>query len=303
MKSAVVGFGSIGARHARILGELGHEVAVVSKRPVTAVTKYQSIGEVIREFRPDYVVVANETAAHFGALKELADARYRGIVLVEKPIFHACLNAPAHRFSALFVGYNLRFHPLVERFRQIAANERVVSASVYVGQNLRTWRERDYRQGYSASQGRGGGVLLDLSHEIDYLLWVLGGWKALVASGGRLSDLEITSDDAYALILNTGRCGLVSLTMNYLHTPGKRTISLVSSRSTYELDLLGGSIAVDGKTENVTVERDQTYREQHQAILGGKREKLCTADEALEVLRVIDAAERSAREGKWVSKI
>lgn len=302
MKAAVVGYGSIGARHARLLGQLGHEVAVVSRRRAGARTEYQSIAEAVRDFRPEYVVIANDTAAHLAAMQDLVDADYRGIVLVEKPLFHACLAPPAHRFSGLYVGYNLRFHPLVERFREIAAGEKILLASVYVGQQLRAWRERDYRQTYSASRTRGGGVLLDLSHEIDYLLWILGDWKALVASGGHLSELEIASDDAYSLILDTAGCSLVSLSMNYLHTPGRRTISLVSSRATYELDLQAGSIAVDGKVEKLSLERDHTYLRQHQAILGGTRGQLCTMEGALEVLRVIDAAERSARERKWVLK-
>jgi len=301
MKALVVGFGSIGARHARLLADLGLDVAVVSRRP-QALTTFASLEEGLSRHRPEYIVIANETAQHFAAMRELAGAGYRGAVLMEKPLFHTRLEAPAHEFSALFVAYNLRFHPLIERFRSIVSNEKVFAVSAYVGQHLSSWREGDYRLGYSASRERGGGVLLDLSHEIDYLLWILGGWSALTASGGRLGDLEATSDDAYSLIMRTTACALVSLQMNCLHRPARRTLTLVCSRSSYEMDLQGSVMTVNGQTEALPSDRDFTYREQHRALLDGRHDRLCTEGEALEVLRVIGAAERSCREMVWVRR-
>ncbi len=300
MRAVVVGFGSIGARHARILGELGLDVAVVSRRP-QKLTAYGSLAEALAQHRPEYVVIANDTVEHYTTLRDLAGAGYRGAVLMEKPLFHACLETPTHKFSALFIGYNLRFHPLIARMREITAAERIFSAVIYVGQHLSTWREGDYRQGYSASRDRGGGVLLDLSHEIDYALWNLGGWRALAASGGRVGNLESTSDDAFSIILRCGKCELVSIDMNYLHRPGKRTISLVSERATYELDLEDGSIRIDGgRPEAMLAERDFTYREQHLALLEGRHERLCTLEQAQDVMRVIDAAQRSSRDMTWI---
>ena len=63
--------------------------------------------------------------------------------VVEKPLFHGCFEVPQNQFSGLYVGYNLRFHPLIARFREIAAAERILSAAVYVGQHLSTWRQRE----------------------------------------------------------------------------------------------------------------------------------------------------------------
>jgi predicted dehydrogenase len=299
MRAVVVGFGSIGERHARILGELGHDVALVTRRAAPAA--YATIADAVRAHRPEYVVIANETAAHLDAMRQLVDCGYQGAVLMEKPLFHASLPAPAHRFAAFFVAFNLRFHPLVQRLRAIGTRERIVCAVIYVGQHLATWRKRDYRQGYSADRDRGGGVLLDLSHEIDYVLWTLGGWRALTASGGRVGNLDATSDDAFSIVLRCGKCELVSIDMNYLHRPGKRTISLISERATYELDLQHGSITTDGgPPEAVPMELDATYREQHLALLEGRHDQLCTLEQAQDVMRAIDAAQRASRDMAWI---
>ena len=87
MKTLVVGYGSIGSRHARLLTSLGCEVAVVSSRDIDHPVRYRTLADAL-SWKPDYVVIANRTSQHYQTLKELAASGFTGTVLVEKPLFH-----------------------------------------------------------------------------------------------------------------------------------------------------------------------------------------------------------------------
>lgn len=302
MNALVIGYGSIGSRHARILSELGCRTSVVSSRPVQVDTLFTNIGEAFRSELPDYVVVASETSRHAEDLVTLAGCEFKGTLLVEKPLFHEFPENLPSISASTFVAYNLRFHPLVSRLRELLEHETILTIQAYVGQYLPLWRPgRDYRSVYSASQNAGGGVLRDLSHELDLLNWLLGGWRKMGALGGRYSSLEISSDDSFAILMSTKHCPIVSLQLNYLDRVGKRHILVNTDDHTFEADFTTGQLLIDGKAEEYKVDRDHTYREMHRELLGGVTNTACTFAEGLEVVKMITAAERAVTEGTWIT--
>ena len=137
----------------------------------------------------------------------------------------------------------------------------------------------DYRKSYSASAEQGGGVLRDLSHELDYLTWILGGWSRVGALGGKLSSLESDSEDVFAMLLVTPACPVVTLQLNYLDRPGRRTVIVNTNDHTLEADLIAGTLTVDCNREAFTIERDDTYRMMHAAVLAADTQVLCSAEE------------------------
>lgn len=293
MHAIVVGYGSIGARHARILNELGCTVGVVSRRAVDFPRVYPSLSVALQESVVDYVIVANKTVQHATTFRELVDHDFRGKVLVEKPLFHETISVPEHRFQIGGVAYNLRFHPLLQRVRQFIETEKLISLQAYVGQYLPTWRpKQDYRQSYSALKTEGGGVLRDLSHELDYLLWLLGGWSDLSVKGGHYSDLEIDCEDVVALLFSSPRCPIVMLQMNYLDRLGQRKLIINSQAHTLVVDLVNGQLTIDDQQETFQLNRDETYRLQHLAVLNGDPVTLCSLNEGEQVLHFIRTIER-----------
>jgi len=299
----VIGYGSIGARHAQLLTELGCRTAVVSRREVDFPLAYHDLAAALAAEHPDYVVIANETNQHQSTLSALAQLGYTGTVLVEKPLFGKWVEPSAFPFRNVFVAYNLRFHPVIQRLKALLQGERILSVQAYVGQYLPHWRPAsDYRASYSASAEQGGGVLRDLSHELDYLIWMLGKWQRISALGGRYSALEITSDDIFALMLVTPQCPIVTLQLNYLDRLARRFVIINTCSHTIEADLIRGTITLDGDSVAFTTERNDTYRAMHQAILSGNTSTLCSLEEGVEILKLIDAAERAARDGVWVER-
>lgn len=299
----VVGYGSIGQRHARVLGGLDCHVGVLSRRPVDFANSYSDLADALAKVRPDYVVVANSTDEHHRTLEALVLQGYTGVVLVEKPLFSGPLTVPPHVFKQVFVAYNLRFHPVIQEMRMLIEGQRLLSVHAYVGQYLPEWRPgSDYRKSYSVRAERGGGALRDLSHELDYLTWMTGQWQLVSALGGHFSPLEMDSDDIFALLLRTERCPVVTLQMNCVDRRARRFVIVNTAEHTIEADLIGGSIALDRESLSFIPEPDGTYRAMHEELLSGNCASLCTLNEGLDVLRLIEAAERSADQCEWVRR-
>jgi predicted dehydrogenase len=302
--AVVVGFGSIGARHARLLAELGLRVGAVTRNPQCEYPAYTSIDAALADLRPELVVVCNETARHVETLERLADCGYAGTVLVEKPLSDRPLPLPLRGwpFADIFIAYNLRFHPVIRALRRALAGETAISAQIHVGQYLPDWRPgRDYRQTYSARRDAGGGVLRDLSHELDYTLWLFGGWQRLAAIGGRFSRLEIDSDDAWAILMKLERCPLLTLQMNYLERVPRREILVNTDAHSYRADLVGGALWRDGVEERFSCEPDMTYRLQLEAALAGHGADLCSYAEGAGVVDLIHCIEAASAAEKWVA--
>jgi predicted dehydrogenase len=299
----VIGYGSIGARHASVLESLGHTVSIVSRRragdgrPV-----FETLGEAL-DTRPfDYVVIAVETARHEAVLRELAFRGHAGSVLVEKPLFAASAPLPPHQFSHAGVGYNLRFHPAMQALRAALAGGPATIANLYVGQWLGDWRPfRTIETTYSASRAAGGGVLRDLSHELDLVTWLFGPWRKVAALGGRLSTVTVDSDDGWGIVLSCERCPVVTLQMNYLDRQGRRDISVQTRDTTLQADLVANRFTKDHQTEIYPLRRDATYTAMHEALSAGS-DAVATLEDGLRIVDLIEAIEQAAREGRWVER-
>jgi predicted dehydrogenase len=209
---------------------------------------------------------------------------------------------PENAFAAVHVAYQLRFHPVVRRLKALLGSATPFAAHATVGQDLRQWRPgADYREGYSAVRAHGGGVLRDLSHELDYLTWILGPWSRLTALGGHVSGLDIDSDDVFSLLFATERCPVVTLNMNYLDSTLRRQVLALTDTGTVVADLAAGTVTIDGDTEAFAVDRDDPYVAMHEAAIAGDSDALCTADEGLAVVAMIAAAERAAAAREWAA--
>ena len=297
-KVLVIGLGSIGQRHARVLKELGYGVVTVSRR---GGGDYTTVSDAVANAAPAYAVVATETATHAGTLRDLADAGFVETVLVEKPLFSLVMPAANYPFARLVVGYNLRFHPVMTALAARLRGKQAITVSAYVGQDIRDWRPgRDHRATASSTTEAGGGVLRDLSHELDYLLWLFGGWHRVAALGGASGARQIEVEDNLSLLLEMHRAQVVQVHMDYLDRPGIRKIRVNLEDETLEADMLGGRLTVNGMVHEIASERDQSYKAMHAAAIQGL-DPICSLSEGLAVMDLIDASERALHSKTWIS--
>lgn len=303
MRALVVGFGSAGERHARLLSELCDKVGVVSRRPTARPLAFGTVDDALTQFTPDYVVVANETSAHRSTLERLQQCGFNKPVLVEKPLWRSRDAELPKPFAKLFVGYNLRFHPVIQALRQHIAGRKVISAEIHCGSWLPDWRPaRDYRTTSSALRASGGGALHDLSHELDYANWLFGPWRRVTAIGGHLSSLAIETDDVAMILCEMANCPALSISLNYVERTPRRGIIVNTEDDTLIADLEAGTLrsAVTGPIEVAAFVLDDTYRAQHRAVLDGAATDVCDFQQGLRVVRMMAAVEQATANAVWV---
>ena len=155
MKALIIGYGSIGMRHTGVLLDMGVDVFVVSRRNIDYKKSYNNLSSALNENKFDYIVVCSKTNEHYSDLIELNKLGYTKNILVEKQLFEKPYSYDNNN-NNIFVGYNLRFTPLVEKLNEILAGEEILSVNAYVGSFLPHWRPNsDYRKSYSAKKVEG----------------------------------------------------------------------------------------------------------------------------------------------------
>ncbi|WP_422371753.1 Gfo/Idh/MocA family protein [Hoeflea sp.] len=306
-KILIIGFGSIGARHARVAAALGWSVSVLSRRekPEGVVHSWhQNLASAIAE-NPDMVIIATETGRHLDDLRMLSQVAYSGPVLVEKPLFSGSEDISGLSFERISCAYVLRVHPLLVKLKSLleADGSPIAMMHAYCGQHLADWRPgEDYRTSYSASRESGGGVLRDLSHELDYVMWLMQGRPvSVLAQGGNLGLLGIDSDESWAIQLRyPGQPSPnVTVTINYLDRPAKRFVTVGTKEHSYQLDFVSQKLFRDGlEIEIPAVQRDDIYRSQLLAFARNDG-SLCSLKQACDVVDLIEAVERSEGQAEW----
>ncbi len=299
MKALIVGFGSIGKRHYEVLNGLHHisTIDIVTKQNIKGVTTYFALEDIEDLSQYNYMIVASETIKHFKQLAYICSKVQDKKILVEKPLYDKVYEK-IETNNQIFIAYNLRFHPVLTKLTELLHNEDVYYANIICGQYLPTWRpEQDYRDSYSADINKGGGVLRDLSHELDYITWLFGDIKKLDTINTKISDLEIKSDDIFIGIGVTEHNTVINLSMDYISKTPIRRLTIHTKEHTIEADMIKNIISLTSKnTDNQrivceSIDRNYTYSKMHEAIISGTYENICSFDEGIKIVNLIETIE------------
>ena len=297
-KVLIIGYGSIGQRHEKLLKKLGVIVSIFSRRKIKIPNRLDQLSK-INEFKFKYVIIANETSEHFKYLRLLRKHNYKGIILVEKPLFHKYIDVKRLNLKKVYVAYNFRFNPIINKIKELIKKKTVISVNIYAGGYLPGWRpKRSYKKSYSSNKKQGGGVLRDLSHELDYSRWIFGKFKSIFAYGGHLSKLKIDSDDIYQIQIITKSGATIQVELNYLDRVNRRKIIINTYFRTYEADIINNTLKINNRMLKFNNDKNVAYVKMHKSILSNNLEKICTLKEANETMKVIDIVESSNKSNK-----
>lgn len=235
MRVLVTGRGSIAQRHVRHLRELRPDVALgvlSGGKPADALAPFEWLPDwvAVKAWAPQAVIIASVSARHGDELLACLDAGWP--CLAEKPLvatraeLDAVLAAVRQRPVAapVVVGCNLRYLPSLQRVNGVLRSGvlgRIVRAHFEVGQNLTQWRPgRDLGTSYSAQAGQGGGVLLDLVHEVDLARWLLGPLEVVAGIEGQFSQplaaAGLKANDVHVALLRQASGAPVTISLDYV---------------------------------------------------------------------------------------
>lgn len=322
----IVGLGSIGSRHLRLARHLlpNAEIKVLRHQETNSVPEFSngcmsSIVEAL-EFSPQIAVIANPATFHLKTAQSLAEAGVN--LLIEKPLSDSVegisnlIETCRAGKTTLATGYNLRFSPSMQHFRQALKNGiigEIFSVRCEVGQYLPTWRpSTDYRQGVSANRILGGGALLELSHEIDYLRWIFGDVEWVRSTLSKQSNLEIDVEDSASLTIgftpnSAGKQVLSTINLDFIRHDYTRHCTVIGENGTLTWDGVLGRVMIYAKDSPFWVElyshqpvRDETYIEEwHDFLLSIQENKhpFVTGEDGLRVIEIIEAVRESSQTG------
>ena len=303
MKLLIIGFGSIARKHLAALREIEPGAEVYALRSssqheaiegVTSIVSLEQLGD-----SPDFVIISNPTVMHAASIREAS--RFGCPLFIEKPVLSdlsqadGILELVREKKLLTYTACNLRFHPVIEFLKKHLAEHvsRVNEVNIYCGSYLPDWRPgKDYRQVYSANEDMGGGVHLDLIHEIDYCTWLFGMPISSESLKTRRSSLDIPATDfaSYRLLYPSFTA---SITLNYFRKDPKRVIEIVGDKATVTADLLACTVRSSDREEplyETQPDMPRSYVAQMHYFLDHVRsgqQPMNSVDEAIEVLKIV----------------
>jgi len=322
VKILIIGFGSIGRRHLNNLVELGYQDISLVRRntdPIDNFRVFSTIHDACETQRYQYAIIATPSAIHFQNFNELITYNIPNIY-IEKPVSN--LLEEAFRMEKIankknvnvVVGYDLHFDIGLNKVRELLTNKEFGKALTFqseVGQYLPDWRpHEDYRNGMSAKKSLGGGVMLDLIHEFDYVQWIFGTIVSVLGIHRKISSLAIDSEDVSITILETDKGIVGSVYLDYLQKELSRKCKIVFNKGTIVWDY--GKSNVKWMTHEdstwkeysyANFQRNDRFVEIIKAFMNSnlyKDSRLTSLAEGIKSLKIVVAAKKSSVDNKLI---
>ncbi len=254
MKILVVGCGSIGKRHIRNL------LSVNAGEIIACDINDKKLNEVKEEFSikafsdvEEALSINKYTAAFIctppsyhvvQALKFLEQDIH---CFIEKPLssnlegIDDLINMADSKQRTVVIGYNIRFSPQLRKIKKLIDNDvigNIFSLRASSGYYLPYWRpNEDYRKGYGSKEEQGGGIVLDASHEIDYIRYLLGEVEEVSAVCKKISHLEIDTEDFAEITMHHRNGAYSQIHLDYLQTNYRRSCEVIGEKGMLVWDI------------------------------------------------------------------
>ena len=315
---AIIGLGSIGKRHVKLITEIRPDIEVIIVRSgngsacneeLMATKIVHSVGDAIKE-NIQAAIIASPATLHLEQSLELAKAGVH--LLIEKPISDTS-DGIIELFEIIeknnliaMVGYVLRYDPGAIKFKKLIDSKEIgniLHARIECGSYLPEWRPGvDYRKTVSSLPELGGGVLLELSHELDYLHWFFGNPKDVQAHIRNSGTLGINVEDQVDLLITSemGYCISVQVDFNRRHVERKCKVLTTEGELTWDAVNKNVSCELVGKDivyYEYNNERDYIYRKQLKVFIHcieGNNSTPVAVKDGMNVVKLIDAAHKSS---------
>ncbi len=333
MKFLIAGLGSIGRRHFRNLIALGEKDIILLRTHKATLPDDELAGypvetdldEALKNHKPDAVIIANPTSMHLDVAIPAAQAGCH--ILLEKPVSHSLdrldilQSAAQNSGSKILVGFQFRYHPTLNKARELIQSNalgQILSVHAHWGEYLPQWHPwEDYRQSYAARADLGGGVIITLTHPLDYLRYLLGDVESLWSFNGHISPLEVNVEDVAEIGLKFTNGAVGGVHVNYFQRPPVHRLEIIGTNGTLRWDNADGILhlyktpatfgsfsdnppapVMESFSPPEGFERNQLFVAQMRhfiEIVRGEKEPVCRLEDGVMALRLVLAAYESQK--------
>lgn len=305
LKVCFIGYGSIAKRHILNLYKLCKDKKIelsidvlrhskVSEASVDEKLRYINLvkyGHLNKDDFYDVIFITNPTSEHYKTLKKYKNNAK--MFFLEKP---ACLYVDLRKMSKLnidpnkvYVACPLRYKKVIQYLKSKVDLKDVISVRAICSSYLPDWRKGiDYTKTYSANKELGGGVRLDLIHEIDYLKYIFGSPLKVICKYGKYSKLNVNTEDLAVYILEYKNM-IVELHLDYFGKVSKRELEVYTNNEVFDADLINNRIKFANKNKTISFRetRDNFQMSELKHFLDiyrGKRNNCNNVDYAVETI-------------------
>ena len=314
----IIGYGSIGRRHLKIIKKLRPEIKIniVSREiSVNKVKKEKLVNKTFTNINDalcegaDAAIVASPAVFHIQHSIEILKKNIP--VLIEKPISDNLKNCSeikelTKRNNCLVtVGYVLRHSKILNKFKEIIKKSDIgksLYAELKCGSYLPKWRkEIDYRDSVSGNLSLGGGVLLELSHEINYANWLFGPFEKMKSISVNSKHLDINVEDIAKIIAINNNDLLVDIHLDFCSDSNERYCKLYGTLGFINLDFNNHLITIkkNNSKETIKIKVDENYNDMYinqmnnfLNCLENNSSPIVTIDDAIDTLKLISETNR-----------
>ncbi|MDD5339654.1 MAG: Gfo/Idh/MocA family oxidoreductase [Candidatus ainarchaeum sp.] len=267
MDLLVIGCGSIGRRHIKNLLGLGHKVTATDVSADSRKAAGAALGVAVVEtteaglaLKPQAVLVCTPPSTHLELAAKAINAGAH--VFIEKPVsdtpdgIGSLEKLAAGKGKMVQVGYNLRYIPALAKLKQVlgaGTYGKALSARVIFAQYLPYWRPgTDYRQGYTGKKKFGGGIILEASHELDYICWLLGKPVKLSCAARKVSSLDVDTEDTADVLVDFEGGALANVHLDFVRQEYERGCEIECEKATlvWKLGWRSGRSTLEARSFN-----------------------------------------------------
>ena len=241
----IVGQGSIGKKYKKVSKHFFQpsKVQVFSKHLKKTRDKLDKINNSDKNF----VILSNKVTERLKYFTKFF--KKKTTFLFEKPVSHKTFSKTEERNFYKLInkhdvkiksGYCLRLNPaVIEAKKRIKNNlHNILTIKIHTNTFLPNWRKSNYRRSVSAKKKDGGGVLNELSHELDLLLHLFGKPRFLFANFFNSKSLKINTEDIADIIFIMNKKLNVNMHLDFCSPFEKREIEvLFNNKKKILLDL------------------------------------------------------------------
>ncbi|OLC36860.1 MAG: hypothetical protein AUH84_00470 [Thaumarchaeota archaeon 13_1_40CM_4_38_7] len=240
----VIGCGSIGERHLRNLKKIGVRKILVYDKDHRVLDKlseeynakiFYDLNSALT-YEPNFSIICTHPNSHVMLANACVNANSH--VFVEKPLSSnlsgvvSMLKRARSKNLQVAVGYNLRFDQSLQFVKNKLMKSGIGSPASITsqwGNNIKFWKS--YKKNHHYVLRKGGGIILEDSHEYDYVRWLLDDEvKSVYCQTIKSTAIKTETESLASIILKFKRGTIANLILDYMRPEWERNCHIIAEK-------------------------------------------------------------------------